>query len=76
MEERLGLGGLTLSFLKTFHWREWEKNAAARSRLRERGCFPGRMAGVKQLSPKGAGRQGVALPAGGKVPILKAATLA
>lgn len=44
-------------------------------RLREMRCLPGHTAGVKQLSPRGAGRQGAALLARGRVPLSQADTL-
>lgn len=44
-------------------------------RLRETRCLPGHTAGVKQLSPRGAGRQGAALLARGRVPLSQADTL-
>ena len=59
--------GAILSFLDLLLERMGEKRAA-RMRLWERGGLPGHMAGVKQLGPRGVGRQGVALLASGKVP--------
>lgn len=53
----MGLGGLTLSFLD-LPLESGEKNGAARTRLWERVCFPGRMAGVRTIRPQGCREAG------------------